>query len=283
MKWADIWRIGGQAMRESPLVAREMEAAAELLNAPDLPEATHRPLQEGMAIMQIIRDEAPVFLDEERQGRDWIDFLNGRQWLPVCRPSRTVEQREANLLQHLAGMQEKLAQAAGSALQSLAECWKKETPDQRWDVPLTEEDRRKPELICPRTKAAEEFVCRVFLNTIVGVILHTRNLVFTIAGMFFLVLMSLISYPFQPANTLRGAMILLAIAIGLVVVYVLGAMHRNTTLSHITETTPDSLGVEFWVRIAMASALPLLGLIAAQFPSLASMTSWLQPALEAAK
>ena len=45
-------------------------------------------------------------------------------------------------------------------------------------------------------------------------------------------------------------------------------MHRNPILSRITDTTPNKLGVDFYIRIATFGAVPVLTWLAYQFPEI---------------
>jgi hypothetical protein len=75
---------------------------------------------------------------------------------------------------------------------------------------------------------------------------------------------------------------LLALGTGITVVF--AGMDRDAILSRITATKPDEVGVTFYMRVARFGALPLLTLMASQFPALNHILfSWLQPALEALK
>jgi len=77
-------------------------------------------------------------------------------------------------------------------------------------------------------------------------------------------------------------MILLFLIVIRAVALVLAQMHRNPTLSRITDTTPGKLEVEFWIRLGSFIALPLRSLIAVQFPQFSNfLFSWLRPALQA--
>jgi hypothetical protein len=61
-------------------------------------------------------------------------------------------------------------------------------------------------------------------------------------------------------------------------------MHRDGTLSLVTNTTPGELGIDFWIKIVGLGAGPILGLLAANFPGITgSLFSWLQPGLESIK
>jgi hypothetical protein len=56
-------------------------------------------------------------------------------------------------------------------------------------------------------------------------------------------------------------------------------MHRDPTLSHITNTNPGELGADFWMKLITFGIGPLLGLLTALFPDITGfVTSWLQPA-----
>jgi hypothetical protein len=133
-------------------------------------------------------------------------------------------------------------------------------------------------------RAAERFICLAYLDFILSVLIRMRTLVFTIGGMYVLILLSVSSYPFEPRLAIRSLMVLLLFPILAFVGFVYAQMHRDVTLSRITDTNPGELGLDFWVRLLGFAALPLLSLLAAQFPELNSfLFSWLQPALDAMK
>jgi hypothetical protein len=68
------------------------------------------------------------------------------------------------------------------------------------------------------------------------------------------------------------------------VAFVYGQMHRDTTLSHITDTKPGDLGWEFWLRIGSFVALPLFSLITSQYPEMSGVLYfWVEPAMRAMK
>jgi hypothetical protein len=131
-------------------------------------------------------------------------------------------------------------------------------------------------------KSAERFVCFVYLNFVLTVLLRLRILAFSAAGIFIVVMLSLATYPFEPKLAIRSFLILLLVLILVVVTSVYAQVHRDPTLSRITNTKAGELGSDFWLRIAGFAALPTLGLLAAQFPDLGGfLFSWLQPALDA--
>jgi hypothetical protein len=146
-----------------------------------------------------------------------------------------------------------------------------------------EEKRKRPELPYD-TRTAEEFVCLVYVNFILTVLTRMRTLVMAVAGMFVFLVLSISSYPFEPKQALRSLMVLLLVIIAGFVTVVYAQMHRDPTLSRLTDTKPGELGLDFWLRLAGFGAVPLLSILVAQYPELNSfLFSWLQPALQAMK
>jgi hypothetical protein len=61
-------------------------------------------------------------------------------------------------------------------------------------------------------------------------------------------------------------------------------MYRNPILSRITDTHPNELGWEFYLRILAFGAIPILTWLAYQFPDIGSMVfNLFQPAVDVMK
>jgi hypothetical protein len=61
-------------------------------------------------------------------------------------------------------------------------------------------------------------------------------------------------------------------------------MHRDVTLSNLTDTKPGELGADFWLKLVGFGIGPVLGLLTSVFPELSGFfLSWLQPGLESIK
>jgi hypothetical protein len=134
----------------------------------------------------------------------------------------------------------------------------------------------RPELAC-----AERCACLFFLNLILIVLRRIRSLVFAISGLFVFLVLALNSYPFEPQLQLRTGTIALFLGALACIAYVYGQIYRNRTLSRVTATSEDKLGWDFWVRMVGFIAVPVLSLLAAQFPDLNRILfSWVQPALQ---
>jgi hypothetical protein len=55
-------------------------------------------------------------------------------------------------------------------------------------------------------------------------------------------------------------------------------MFRDETLSHITNTTPGELGLQFWTKLLVFGIGPLFALLTTLFSSLTDfLVSWVQP------
>ncbi len=111
-----------------------------------------------------------------------------------------------------------------------------------------------------------------------------RTMVIGTLGLFVAATLSASTYPFDPRPVLSGVLFVLLIAVGAVVVLVYAGMHRDATLSHVTNTNPGELGSEFWFKLIGYGIAPLLGLITTMFPELPGfLFSWLQPGLTSLK
>jgi hypothetical protein len=99
---------------------------------------------------------------------------------------------------------------------------------------------------------------------------------------FVLTLISLNSYPFQSGHVLGWFMANLLVAIGLAVGFVLASSERDPVLSRLNGTAPGKIGKDFYMNLLSYGALPVLTVLAAQFPAIGSfLFSWVQPLLQA--
>jgi len=191
------------------------------------------------------------------------------------------------LLPKLQELQSDLATACAKALLFLSPRWDAETlaPKVRPEPaePVTEFRFQKTSL--PQsTQIAEDFVCLFYYNFIASIFLRLRTLLMSVAGIFVFLVLSFNSYPFEPQTSWQTLMVFVFILIVALAAFVIAQMSRDTTLSHITNTTPGELGWDFWVRITSFVAIPLLSLLSAQFPQIGSfLFSWAQPALNTFK
>ena len=92
------------------------------------------------------------------------------------------------------------------------------------------------------------------------------------------------SYPFDPLNILGIIFLSAFLGFGGVMILVYSQMSRDATLSHITNTDPGELKMEFLTHVLTFGIGPLLGLLTTLFPSISDFIfSWIQPGAQALK
>jgi len=287
--WKPIWRPGGSAFRDSlRMIAREIECLAHLKSALEKslnsdtkssffdPER-HEQHEAVINAISGVQDNDYKKLWQALQRRESASF----QWKSLLHPWgwRALMLREpastARLVERFKALQQKLANVCGMTLNFLHGQWPGE------DGPVANHRQEKP---AKYVELAEEYVALVYSSFIMNVLLRIRTIIMCVSGMFIFILFSINSYPFQPQSVFRVLLVGLFFLIGAVVGSVYAQMHRDPTLSLLTDTKPGKLGIDFWIKLAAFGAIPLVSLIASQFPEVNSfLFSWLQPALEALK
>ncbi len=258
--WKPFWRLGLASLSEfQRLAAREREAMAQAMNT--LPELFRGPLRQEIHDWRkalLLRFNASLELE-----RPWT-----RDWLA----RRRLEREVVGLFGEY---QEALAKAAGLALAWLGEVYRRE----KEEAPARPSARGDLEL---QVRACERFVCTVYVKFMLVVLWRIRTLVVALGGMYILLVLAMTCYPFQPKATIDILLLVLFVWVVAVVTLVFAQLHRDATLSHITNTTPGELGADFWVRTGSFVALPLFSLVLSQFPQVNRLFySWLEPALQA--
>lgn len=133
-------------------------------------------------------------------------------------------------------------------------------------------------------RIAEGFACMIYVGYIQNMLARMRTMALSIAGIFAAIALSVAFYPYTPRPTIALSLTLLFVFVAAVVGSVYAGLDRDSTLSHITNTTPGSLGASFWLRILSFAGVPALSLIVAQFPEITDfVASWIQPGINAMK
>jgi hypothetical protein len=131
-------------------------------------------------------------------------------------------------------------------------------------------------------RLAEDYVALRYLAFIRYASLQLRNLLGFLTTAFILSLISVRSYPFQEPRSIGWTITLIFAVLGAGIVLVFAEMDKDHVLSRLSNTRPDKLDREFFLRVISFGALPLLTVIASQFPSVGRfLFSWVQPGLEA--
>jgi hypothetical protein len=133
-------------------------------------------------------------------------------------------------------------------------------------------------------KAATELFALSYVEFIQAACRQTENLLVFLPVGFILTLISLNSYPFQSGHVLGWFMAILLIAMGIATGCILASAERDEILSRLNRTEPGKLGKHFYMNLLSYGALPVLTVLAAQFPSVGSfLFSWVQPVLQAVR
>lgn len=153
-------------------------------------------------------------------------------------------------------------------------------------VPKEESDKStdrtssEPSLI----RAAEELIVVRYVALIRAVLINIRYLMLFVSAAFVLALVAWNSYPFQPHAFIDWCFTILLAILTVGFVWVLAQMHRNAILSRITDTTPNELGWEFYIRMITLGAIPILTWLAYQFPQIGgNLYKIIQPGLQVVK
>jgi hypothetical protein len=133
-------------------------------------------------------------------------------------------------------------------------------------------------------RVAEEFLAIRYLSLIRAVLVNVRYLMMFVSSVFVLTIVAWNSYPFQPRQWVNEAFTGLMILLGTGIIWVFAQIHRDPILNRITNTKANELGLDFYLRVTMFGAAPVLTWLAYQFPEVGgSILRWIQPSLEVLK
>lgn len=162
----------------------------------------------------------------------------------------------------------------------------------RWSKGLSESyDRELSELkLVGKTDLNEleilqdEFIALRCLAFIRFTLMQLRNLLGFITTGFILSVLAVNSYPFEAHHIISSSVVLTFLLLGVGIVLVFVQMDRDSVLSRISQTEANKLNRGFVVRVVSFGALPMLTVLASQFPSFSGfLLSWVRPTLEALK
>jgi hypothetical protein len=275
--WGSVWKMSGNVLDvRYKLVSRQLECLNHL----------HASLQEAINCdpdmendeLKGVDDCLTALAENQKAG---VEFA---KWYSV-----NYRNPRAAGLQRFEEFQEQIAATAGLMLTHLlVPAWRKEEHSLILVSSRgSDQDERKqssPESLQEYIRNAEELVCLTYLGFAQNMLGRIRTMVIAALGLFVAATLSASTYPFDPRPVLSGVLFVLLIVVGTVVVLVYAGMHRDATLSHVTNTNPGELGSEFWFKLVGYGAVPLLGLITTMFPELPGfLFSWLQPGITSLK
>jgi hypothetical protein len=276
--WGSVWGMSGNVLDvRYKLLSRQLESLGHTVSALNALEA-------GKS-SDAVREPAET-------AKDCIDELKNTheagmefaKWYAA-----NYQNPDAGNPKLLEAFQESTAKTAATLLvRLLLPQWRTETDslvlvetsrdnhdDQNTPPPLSKERH---------IRDAEEFVCLPYMGFVQNILGRMRSMVMSILWLFVATAVAISSYPFDPRQGLSGVMLVLFVLLGAIIFYVYAQMHKDATLSHVTNTTPGELGSAFWFKIVSFGIAPLLGLLTTIFPGIADFVfSWLQPGLQSVK
>ncbi|HWZ98747.1 MAG TPA: hypothetical protein VN025_13405 [Candidatus Dormibacteraeota bacterium] len=294
--WKPIWNPGGSTLRESyRVLSRAMENLERLhaaLHSGNRGECLAKDDPIHGAILEVF-DKRDKILDRyknilpalspqsdsskakpaEKKKWNWRSLL-------ILKHDKARQDELDALLLCVEDLQLSIAKAAGLLIKEyLCDSWSHAS-----ELVASDDPRKEKPIPGLSQLLAEEYVSLVYVNFLVSALLRMRTLVYSAVGMYVLLLCSITVYPFEPHPALQAISVVALVVLGLAVGYVYSQMHRDAILSRLTETSAGELGWDFWIKFISAGAIPVLSLLAAQFPAINEILfSWLEPALQALK
>lgn len=278
LSWTSVLSMSGNVLEERyRLISRQLESARNLQTA----LAAWKPQNE------VDRAHQEIAIRElgncESAGFRFALRYTGALRKPSLRAV-------AKLKRSLAAYQQVMAKTAGCVLTHLIlPAWQREGRSLILELEPAGKTDDRAESLPPlpgdeHVRAAEEFFVLPYLGFIQNTLGAMRTVIVGILLLFMATSLALASYPFNPRPAVGAIFLVVFVVVGTIVVFVYLSMHRDSTLSHITQSRPGELGFEFWIKIFSFGIGPLIGLLTALFPSISDfLVSWLQPSTEMMK
>jgi hypothetical protein len=254
--WKDLWLVPQSLAGRYRLLLRALE-------------------QIGRRVMDC---EAGVPLDDGESVRDAAASV----W-------RNIESAKANdaIAESFGDLQRHLAGVAQVILRMLCVSWKNElsritATDNPEEMKHTEapEDNAKRPLADRLQEVREEWVALIYLHYVRLVLLQIRSRFMSATILYLLLVWATTSYPYINRHTLMVGLIALLGVLTVVVVWTFSSINRDPILSRTTEHQPGKLDFDFYLKTASMVGIPLLGLIASQFPEVSNfLFSWIEPGM----
>ena len=270
--WGSVWRMSGNVLDvRYKVISRQIECMNHTIASLEeylLNHSTDTGAENSLAALKGMRDAAVDFAD-------WY--------------SSNCANPDVGDLTSFREFQKSIASASGTLLaQLLVPAWRMEKESLLAASPIQEKEDAAlplpPQAKYEHIRNAEEFVCLNYLDFIQNVLGRLRTMAMTIVILFLASTVAISTYPFDPRQALSAVLIALFLVVGVVIVKVYADMHRDATLSHVTNTKPGELGAEFWFKIIGLGLAPVIGLLTRVLPGITDFIfTWLQPGISSLK
>jgi len=266
--WGSVWKMSGNVLDvRYKLLSRQLECLNHLYNSLPQEEAASDGIAMCKRSINLSRAEGLRFAEWYSKNYNQPDAADLQKFQDF---QRQIAETTGVVVTEL------VAPASRSEKQSLIQI----NPDEGHDKDRNGPPPSKDEAV----RNGEELVCLTYLGFAQNLLGRIRTIVLGGVYMFIALSIAVSSYPFDPRTLLSWILLFLFVAFGGIVVFTYADMHRDVTLSHVTNTEPGQLGSEFWFKVIGYGAAPLLGLITQVFPEWSGfLFSWLQPGLSSLK
>ena len=273
--WGGVWRMSGNVLEvRYKVISRQMECMNHTITSlREFLDASSDKSSDSGA-----RNSLAALLRMRRAGVKFATWYSDH-----------YTDAHAGDLSSFSKFQQSISSASGTLLAKLlVPVWRTEEESLVVESVKDEKDEAAPSR-APQSKDkhicnAEEFVCLNYLGFIQNILGRLRTMAITIMLLLIVSTVATSTYPFDPQQALSAVLIVLFVIVGGVIVKVYADMHRDSTLSHVTNTKPGELGSEFWFKIIGFGFAPLAGLLTRIFPGITDFVfSWLQPGISSLK
>jgi hypothetical protein len=290
--WGSVWKMSGSVLdMRYKLIFRQLESLTHLRGS-----LLDWDKQSNAALMRRVLQGDPYEMGA-RSAKPWIDAIDKTRRARVDFArwySQHWDDWKARDVSKLRIVQQLLADTAATVLtQLLIPAWRDARETLLLDLAAAADDSGKEKTdpyaqsvasLEPHIRNAEELVCLVYMGFIQNVLGRMRSIVMSIICVFIAITIAVSSYPFDPRALLSGIVVVLFALVGAAIIVVYTQMHRDATLSNLTDTKPGELGSDFWIKLIGFGAGPVLGLIASVFPEFTDfLFSWIQPGIASVK
>jgi hypothetical protein len=276
--WGNVWKISGNVLEvRYKVISRQLESMNHTMET----------LRKASLVSSDTKfiGNAKICLDALEKMR--IASMDFAKWY-----SDNYLEPHAGDLNSFGSFQKSVAWASGTLLTKvLASAWRKEEESLIGAPPKSAGSGRDddatikmPRAKDPHIRNAEELVCLTYMGFVQNILGRLRTMAMTVMALFLAMTVAISSYPFDPRQALSAVLIALFVIVGGFMIKAYAEMHRDSTLSHVTDTKPGELGTEFWLKLVGFGLAPALGLIARIFPGITDFIfTWLQPGISSLK
>jgi hypothetical protein len=183
-------------------------------------------------------------------------------------------------------VQDKIACMAKGVLLRLQELWRDEVDL----VTLPDQYDKTPSAVTAETDSAklrsilEEWVALIYVHYIRLILVQIRTRLATAAMLYILTVWAVTSYPFINRHALTIGLCGLLAILAAIVISTYASINRDSVLSRTINEKPGRFDIDFLWKTASMVGIPILGLVASQFPEVSSfLFSWIEPGLNTVK